>query len=90
MPILRSRIPFSVFVDEFDAFATESFAEFQNKGRSSNFMITIAHQTISDLDKVSPVFRGQIMGNANVRFVFRQDDPVDAKPGQTFLAQEQW
>ncbi len=71
--------PFSVYVDEFDAFATEGFATFLNKGRSSNFMIHMAHQTLSDLREVSNTFQGKIMGNVNVRFVFRQDDPDDAE-----------
>ena len=71
--------PFPVYVDEFDAFATESFAMFLNKGRSSKFMIHMAHQTLSDLRQVSETFSGRIMGNVNARFIFRQDDPDDAE-----------
>lgn len=71
--------PFPVYVDEFDAFATESFAMFLNKGRSSKFMIHMAHQTLSDLRQVSETFAGRIMGNVNARFIFRQDDPDDAE-----------
>lgn len=78
-PEIRSDRPFSVFIDEFDAFATESIATFINKGRSSDFMIHMAHQTLSDLNRVSPDFKGQIMGNCNVRLIFRQDDPDDAE-----------
>jgi type IV secretory pathway TraG/TraD family ATPase VirD4 len=84
-PHLRSEKPCSVFVDEFDAFASPSFATFLNKGRSSDFMIHLAHQTLSDLDKVSPAFRGQIMGNMNVRFIFRQDEPNDAEEWSRFF-----
>lgn len=84
-PELKSNRPFSIFVDEFDAFATENFATFQNKGRSSGFMIHLAHQTLSDLEKVSKTFKGQIMGNCNVRFIFRQDDPDDAETWSKFL-----
>jgi hypothetical protein len=71
--------PFPIYVDEFDAFATESFAMFLNKGRSSKFMIHMAHQTLSDLRQVSETFAGRIMGNVNARFIFRQDDPDDAE-----------
>src|SRR6202012_5284429 len=53
-PILNQKGVFSIFIDEFDAFATDSFITFLNKGRSSNFMIHIAHQTLSDLRKISP------------------------------------
>lgn len=84
-PHLRSRVPFSVFVDEFDAFAFPAFSTFLNKGRSSDFMISLAHQTLSDLDRVSPAFRGQIMGNMNVRFIFRQDEPDDAETWSRFF-----
>jgi conjugal transfer pilus assembly protein TraD len=84
-PELRSRTPFSVFIDEFDAFATESFATFQNKARSSNFMIHLAHQTLSDLDEVGPNFKNKILGNTNIRFVFRQDIPEDAETWASFF-----
>jgi hypothetical protein len=82
---LKGDRPFSVYIDEFDAFATESFSTFLNKGRSSEFMIHLAHQTLSDLNCVSPEFTGQIMGNCNVRFIFRQDDPDDAERWSRFL-----
>ncbi len=83
---MRKRFPelmgdraFSVYIDEFDAFATESFATFLNKGRSSHFMIHLAHQTLADLNEVSLTFAGKILGNCNCRFIFRQDDPDDAE-----------
>jgi conjugal transfer pilus assembly protein TraD len=84
-PAIRSEMPFSVYIDEFDAFATESFATFLNKGRSSGFMIHIAHQTLSDLNRIGPDFAGQILGNCNVRFIFRQDDPDDAERWSRFI-----
>jgi type IV secretory pathway TraG/TraD family ATPase VirD4 len=74
-----------VFVDEFDAFASPAFATFLNKGRSSDFMIHLAHQTLSDLNRVSPDFMGQIMGNMNVRYIFRQDSPDDAELWSRFF-----
>jgi hypothetical protein len=77
-PSLNRGLPFAVYIDEFDAFATESFVSFLNKGRSSRFMIHIAHQTLSDLKRISPTFAGQILGLCNVHLVFRQDDPDDA------------
>ncbi|MGK5084892.1 TraM recognition domain-containing protein [Bdellovibrionota bacterium FG-1] len=84
-PGIKSEKPFSVYIDEFDAFATESFATFLNKGRSSGFMIHIAHQTLSDLNQVGEDFAGQILGNCNVRFIFRQDDPDDAERWSRFI-----
>lgn len=79
MPSVKSDRPFAVYVDEFDAFATDPFVTFLNKGRSSGFMIHLAHQTLSDLDRVSPTFLGQVMGNINNRFIFRLDLAEDAE-----------
>lgn len=84
-PNLRTGKPFMVYVDEFDAFANESFITFLNKGRSSDFAIHLSHQTLSDLEKVSPEFKRQVLGNTNVRFVFRQDDPEDAETWASFF-----
>jgi len=84
-PALMGENPISVIIDEFDAFATESFATFLNKGRSSGFMITMAHQTLADLDQVSPAFKEQILGNPNIRIVFRQDTPTDAELWSKFF-----
>jgi hypothetical protein len=84
-PGIKSDKPFSVYVDEFDAFATDPFITFLNKGRSSEFMIHLAHQTLSDLKKVSPTFEGQLMGNINNRFIFRLDVPEDAERLAKFL-----
>ncbi len=84
-PHLKGERPFSIYIDEFDAFATPGFATFLNKGRSSAFMIHLAHQTLSDLSLVSKEFAGQIMGNTNVRFIFRQDDPDDAETWSRFF-----
>ncbi|MCM0604484.1 MAG: type IV secretion system DNA-binding domain-containing protein [Xanthomonadaceae bacterium] len=78
-PHLKSGRPFSVYIDEFDAFATPSFISFLNKGRSSEFMIHMAHQTLSDLKLVHPDFEGQLIGNTNCRFFFRVDLPDDAE-----------
>ena len=84
-PQIKGDRPFSVFIDEFDAFATESFATFLNKGRSSDFMIHLAHTTLSDLNCISDEFSGQILGNTNVRFIFRTDDPDDAERWSRFF-----
>ncbi len=90
-PELRGPLPFSVFVDEFDAFATKSFVTFLNKGRSSKFMIHIFHQTLSDIakDELGGInYQRQILGNINARFVFRQDIPEDAETWASFFGTE--
>lgn len=77
-PVLQEGGVCSVFIDEFDAFATESFVTYLNKGRSSNFMIHIAHQTLADLRRISLEYSSQVLGNCNTHIVFRQDNPDDA------------
>jgi hypothetical protein len=84
-PELRTTCPFSIFVDEFGSFATEEFAKFLSMGRGSNFMITFAHQTLGDLERVSKPFRELVMGISNNRFIFRQDNPKDAEEWAKYL-----
>ncbi len=84
-PELMNPKPFSVFIDEFDAFATETFVTFMNKSQSAGFMIHLIHQTLSDLKRISPEFAGQIQGNCNIRVIFRQDEPDDAETWSRFL-----
>jgi hypothetical protein len=84
-PELNSSGVFSVYIDEFDAFATEIFIAFLNKGRSSRFMIHIAHQTLSDLRRISADFAGQVLGLCNVHLICRQDDPDDAEFWSRFI-----
>jgi hypothetical protein len=70
--------PFAIYVDEFDAFATEAFGTFLNKGRSSNFMIHMAHQTIGDLERVSQEFAKVVVGNCDIHSIFRMNHPDEA------------
>ncbi len=78
-PDLVGDQPFSVFVDEFDAFASPAFGSFLNKGRSSNLMIHMAHQTLADLDRVASWYRRVINGNCNVNAVFRMNNADEAE-----------
>ncbi len=66
---------FPVFVDEFSNFAYEQFVEFLNKARGAHLGITIAHQSLGDLQKAGDYFMKQILENCNIKIVMRQDDP---------------
>ncbi len=66
---------FPVFVDEFSNFAYEQFVEFLNKARGAHLGITIAHQSLGDLQKAGDHFVKQILENCNIKIVMRQDDP---------------
>ena len=76
--LVKDSRPYSVYVDEFDAFATEAFGMFLNKGRSSNLMIHMAHQTIGDLERVSNEFAKVVVGNCDIHAIFRMNHPDEA------------
>ncbi|MBU1862489.1 MAG: type IV secretion system DNA-binding domain-containing protein [Candidatus Omnitrophica bacterium] len=65
----------SVIIDEYGAFAEESFIEVLNKARSSGMMVTLAHQSLSDLTAISPEFMKRIDENTLNKIYFKQTDP---------------
>ncbi len=70
------RFFFPIFVDEFSNFAYEQFVEFLNKARGAHLAITIAHQSLGDLQKAGDHFLKQVLENCNIKVVMRQDDPA--------------
>lgn len=70
----RARIPeaerkdFYLYVDEFQNFATESFANILSEARKYRLNVTIAHQYITQMEE--PV-RDAVFGNAGTLVVFR-------------------
>ena len=70
---------FSVVIDEFSSFVTQQFVSLISQARSQNFAITIAHQTLADLARLSPEAQLAIMGNTNIKMAFRLEVPADAE-----------
>ncbi|RYZ81200.1 MAG: DUF853 family protein, partial [Proteobacteria bacterium] len=66
------RRPFSVIIDEFADLAQEDFIAFLDRARSSRMSIVVAHQELSDLQRISPEFAGRLMGNTATVFAFLQ------------------
>ena len=65
----RERVPFYLYVDEFQNFATESFAKILSEARKYALNLTVAHQYIEQLeDKV----RAAIFGNVGTHLCFRR------------------
>lgn len=75
----KSKFLFSVVVDEFANFVNEPFLAFLREARSQNFAISIAHQSLGDLEALDVAVRKQIQGNTNIKIIFRQDAPEDAE-----------
>ena len=73
------RKPFTVIIDEFADIADEEFVGFLDRARSSRIGIVVAHQEITDLDRISPQFCGRLMGNTATLFAFLQKRPESAE-----------
>ena len=71
----KERSFFPIYVDEFSNFAYEAFIEFLNKARGAHFGITMAHQSLGDLEKAGAPFVKQVLENSNIKIIMRQDDP---------------
>jgi hypothetical protein len=82
----------SVIIDEYGSFAEESFVEVLNKARSSGMMVTIAHQSLSDLKAISESFMKRIDENTVNKLYLKQTDPelceLIAKSMGTYMKEE--
>jgi type IV secretory pathway TraG/TraD family ATPase VirD4 len=67
-----------IFLDEFSAFVYEGFEEFQNKARSYGVALHLSHQSLGDLEKISPAFAKTVNVNTNVKVLLGLNDPDTA------------
>ena len=68
----EERKDFYVFVDEFQNFATDSFADILSEARKYRLNLILAHQFIDQLDfRGSTLLRDAIIGNVGTFIVFR-------------------
>ncbi|OYX43411.1 hypothetical protein B7Y94_01735 [Candidatus Saccharibacteria bacterium 32-49-12] len=79
IPDIRDRRPFYLYVDEFQNFATDSFATILSEARKYGLNLTVANQYISQMtDNV----RDAVFGNVGTTISFRvsaDDAPILAK-----------
>jgi len=77
------RIPFYLFIDEFQNFASESFCDILSEAAKYGLYLTMAHQNLGQLSRNPNVdLQGSIMGNTGIQVYFRvshQDVPILAK-----------
>ncbi len=66
--ILRTMPNFYLFVDEFQSFATESFADILSEARKYKLNLTIAHQYIEQMEEE---VRAAVFGNVGTMIIFR-------------------
>lgn len=69
------RIPFYLYVDEFQNFATDTFANILSEARKYKLSLTISHQYIEQL---SPTLQATVFGNVGTIIAFRIG-PKDAQ-----------
>ena len=81
------RVPFYLYIDEFQNFATESFAVILSEARKYRLSLIMAHQTLA---QISAELRSLILGNTGMQVCFRvnrQDAQLLAK--ETFRYSDQ-
>src|SRR3989344_4036486 len=68
----EERLDFYLYVDEFQNFATDSFAGILSEARKYRLNLTIAHQYIGQLETdISTKVRDAVFGNAGTMVIFR-------------------
>jgi excisionase family DNA binding protein len=75
----RKRVPFYLYIDEFQNFASDSFATILSEARKYGLSLVMAHQTLA---QISPELRSLILGNTGIQVYFRanrQDAQLLAK-----------
>ncbi len=65
---IKSLPPFYLYVDEFQSFANESFADILSEARKYKLALTIAHQYI---EQMSDEVRAAVFGNVGTMIAFR-------------------
>ena len=79
IPDIRDRRPFYLYVDEFQNFATDSFATILSEARKYGLNLTVANQYISQMNET---VRDAVFGNVGTTISFRvsaDDAPILSK-----------
>lgn len=76
---LRSKSLFTVYLDDFNDYIYPGFVSLLNKSRSANVGIVFAHQSLGDLEKVSPDFKQIVLTNTNIKIIMVSNDPATAE-----------
>lgn len=72
---LNASSPFYLFVDEFQSFANDSFADILSEARKYKLNLTIAHQYV---EQMTEMVRAAVFGNVGTTIAFRVG-PFDAE-----------
>src|SRR5918996_154338 len=67
---IEERVPFYLYIDEFQNFASESFGVVLSEARKYGLSLIMAHQTLEQIPKE---LRSVILGNAGIQVYFRMN-----------------
>ena len=81
---LEKSAPFYLYVDEFQNFANETFAEILSEARKYNLNLIIAHQYVEQMEEQ---VRAAVFGNVGTTVAFRTG-PFDAEVLETVFSPE--
>ncbi|KND50584.1 MAG: hypothetical protein AB202_03825 [Parcubacteria bacterium C7867-007] len=81
---LKNSVPFYFYVDEFQNFANETFAEILSEARKYNLNLVIAHQYVEQMEEQ---VRAAVFGNVGTTIAFRVG-PFDAEVLETVFSPE--
>lgn len=70
---------FSVFLDDFSEYLTESFVSILNKSRSAHVGVVFAHQALGDIQTLGESVANSILTNANIKVFMRGNEPDSAE-----------
>ena len=72
----KIQAPAYVYADEFYNFAYEGFTDAVNKLRDANISMALFHQSMSDLNKVSPEFAQGVWDSTRNKIILYQSDAI--------------
>lgn len=70
---------FSIYLDDFTEYLTESFVSLLNKSRSANVGVVFAHQALGDLAGLGDGVKNTILSNSNLKVFMRTNEPESAE-----------
>ena len=70
--------PALIGIDEFSALGADHLIQLVARGREPGLSVVFATQEFADMDRAAPGLRDQLLGNAAVKIIHRQDVPDSA------------
>lgn len=76
---IRNKEFFSIYLDDFTEYLTESFVSLLNKSRSANVGVVFSHQALGDLAGLGEGVKNTILSNSNLKVFMRTNEPESAE-----------